>query len=493
MNSKIKQLIDEQGNFINPKTSIDALTTESTENREMLLSTKKIQGKTKIVDSKYSSDDLKKCVSLTYDELVGLRAAERLVPGTWYRITDYNTTTTQLYTKSSDKNFDIIVIAEDEATLNENANAAPHEGTSYFNNCRLEAWQLKYTIQNDTTRFKWADTTNGKGVIYYMKDENNNEAPYDFKNITFVRYQVTECERCPGIVASENGGIPFAAYDIYDDENVFLDDKATISYGVTFKAPTFCDFSNETCSDATTKEGSGAYVHDNSIMPCVDETGIQFLNNNVFFAHIDNEEYCIGNHLKENCRNNTFGSNAFLNEIYGDCSNNVFRREYSYNFLGMACSNNLFGDSFISNTCLNRFCDNIFKKSSYYNAFGHFCDYNEFDYCIGNTIGNEFNHNTIYSNFEYNTINNTVNHITINASAKSSNFSHCTILDGLNYCAINDVSNNSVGIKNCLFMSFNGNNALIEIDNARFQNEIIAKDANGDIVIGNIANLLRNM
>ena len=27
----------------------------------------------------------------------------------------------------------------------------------------------------------------GKGVIYFMKDEYNNEAPYDFKNIMFTR------------------------------------------------------------------------------------------------------------------------------------------------------------------------------------------------------------------------------------------------------------------------------------------------------------------
>jgi hypothetical protein len=45
------------------------------------------------------------------------------------------------------------------------------------------AWELKYCLDNDTTRFAWADEENGKGVIYYMKDEKNNECPYDFKNI----------------------------------------------------------------------------------------------------------------------------------------------------------------------------------------------------------------------------------------------------------------------------------------------------------------------
>ena len=72
-------------------------------------------------------------------------------------------------------------------------NAAQYELTtvtklatdSYFGDSKLEAWEIKYCIYNDTSRFAWADTENGKGVIYYMKDENGNECPYDFKNIQF--------------------------------------------------------------------------------------------------------------------------------------------------------------------------------------------------------------------------------------------------------------------------------------------------------------------
>ena len=60
-------------------------------------------------------------------------------------------------------------------------------GHDYFDNSKLEAWELKYCLDNDTNRFAWADEVNGKGVIYYMKDEYNNEVPYDFKNIQFKR------------------------------------------------------------------------------------------------------------------------------------------------------------------------------------------------------------------------------------------------------------------------------------------------------------------
>lgn len=56
---------------------------------------------------------------------------------------------------------------------------------SYFKDCKLNTWELKYCFNNDTDRFDWADSEKGKGVIYYMKDEWGNECPYDFKNIKF--------------------------------------------------------------------------------------------------------------------------------------------------------------------------------------------------------------------------------------------------------------------------------------------------------------------
>ena len=60
-------------------------------------------------------------------------------------------------------------------------------------------WKLKYCLDNDTSRFAWAlneqaitnlesvQAISGKGVIYWMRDEFDNECPYDFKNIQFPR------------------------------------------------------------------------------------------------------------------------------------------------------------------------------------------------------------------------------------------------------------------------------------------------------------------
>lgn len=54
----------------------------------------------------------------------------------------------------------------------------------------LNAWELKYCLDNDKELFAWADT-NGKGVVYYLKDEFGNEAPYDFKNVKYARRWVS--------------------------------------------------------------------------------------------------------------------------------------------------------------------------------------------------------------------------------------------------------------------------------------------------------------
>ena len=84
----------------------------------------------------------KLAVSITYANLKALRDGGNLVPGTWYRITDYACTTTQDNTKSAEHAFDVIVRADDTSHLNENAFAARHEGDEYFANCKLEAWEL---------------------------------------------------------------------------------------------------------------------------------------------------------------------------------------------------------------------------------------------------------------------------------------------------------------------------------------------------------------
>lgn len=130
-------------------------------------------------------------IETKYSELVNLRGGCKLTPGTWYRITDYRTVARSSNGSIAVANhpFDIIVRADSSCELNENAYAIRNKDDNYFKRSNLGAWELKYCLDNDWERFYWADPSLGAGVIYWMKDEFGNEAPYDFKNILFKRCQ----------------------------------------------------------------------------------------------------------------------------------------------------------------------------------------------------------------------------------------------------------------------------------------------------------------
>lgn len=67
-------------------------------------------------------------IETTYDDLVELRDSGSLSPGTWYRITDYETVTSQYGTTSEGHKFDILVLATSSNTLSEQARAIAHGG-----------------------------------------------------------------------------------------------------------------------------------------------------------------------------------------------------------------------------------------------------------------------------------------------------------------------------------------------------------------------------
>lgn len=119
-----------------------------------------------------------------YLKLVGYRDTGTLEPGAWYRITNYQTTV-GIGGSSAYNDFDLLVQATSVNTISEFARAINKNPEGYFKGSKLDAWEIKYCIDNDTDRFEWAvsKSNNGRGVIYYMKDENGNECGYDFKNI----------------------------------------------------------------------------------------------------------------------------------------------------------------------------------------------------------------------------------------------------------------------------------------------------------------------
>ena len=297
--------------------------------------------------AKPSELDKNTMVPITYAGLVALRGSSSLVAGTQYRITDYACTTTQENTKSAGHPFDIIVTADNENTLNEEARAICREGDNYFEYCYLSAWRLWYCLDNDTSRFAWADSANGKGVIYRMIDEWNNDAPYDFKNIMY------------------NGSWGYWAYTfnwINDNSGNTCEDLSVAQFVHTNAeggySHTYGNIIKQYGSD-----NSGNYGSPLRLNACV------FLNK----ASKDGGRFygCYSNSFGSDCRSNTFGSDCHSNSFGNDCHSNSF---------GDSCHSNSLGDSCHSNSLGN---------SCYYNSFGSDCRSNTFgDSCRSNSLGN---------------------------------------------------------------------------------------------------------
>ena len=126
-------------------------------------------------------------VEITYSELKALKDASKLVPGTFYRITDYVGTCKEVPSNNTyvATPFDVIIQAISPDNLSEEGFAAKNKTNvpSFIEKSDLSRWRVWYCLENDTTRFKWADEVNGKGVIYRLMDDRNNDIPWDFYSI----------------------------------------------------------------------------------------------------------------------------------------------------------------------------------------------------------------------------------------------------------------------------------------------------------------------
>jgi len=398
----------------------------------------------------------------TWSELKALRDASKLVPGRQYRITDYVCTTAQANTSSAGHQFDIIVVADSVNKLNEVARACLHEGDTYFANSKLEAWQLWYCLDNDDTRFEWADTSyieivgtivandvswdryeagdfpsgrhpyawkssdgtrvytdsttpsvsdeaytssspspsyaiteivmgnkyTGKGVIYHMVDEFDNDVPYDFKNILFTKsgkytnaytFSYTEDSVIKDASLSLSNGCYGNSMKEY-----LLGGKQQLNFNVFYSSSVsvsslmcYCNTFGYDCYNNTFREG------------CSCNTFISNCRNNIF------GESCSYNTFNGSCFNNTFDNDCFNNIFDSYCSSNLFGQNCTNNTFGAYCTSNTFGDDCFDNTFGSSCSSNVFSSNCPYNTFGCNCDHNILgDTCSNNTFGNNCTYNT---------------------------------------------------------------------------------------------------
>lgn len=131
----------------------------------------------------------------------------------------------------------------------------------------------------------------GKGVVYYMKDEWNNECPYDFKGIAFAK---------PG------------SYSYYYTFNFQLRKAAKPSAPIVVG------------QDASVITASGKYINPELGIICNNNTIKEFFNletntrylNNVVFTNRTSGTICTGNHIGLQCQNISLGTGCQYISLY---------------------------------------------------------------------------------------------------------------------------------------------------------------------------------
>ena len=451
----------------------------------------------------------KPMISVTYAELVALRDNGELVAGMQYRITDFVTTTAQENTRSAGHQFDVIVTADNENTLNEVARACLHEGDTYFSEAgaKLAAWQIWYSLDNDAERFAWAlhdnhvfakiyyeDDTNdfdkingstirlnrysgedvfiegsklvyqywlsneisldctedgsfyydgdvlygtfvvqkGKGVIYRMIDEWNNDVPYDFKNIMFKRYILEAADAFATDVAK--GG----------EIDIVKEKLQEMSHKIHTNLWYYGEYISDVYPDANPEV---RYVPFGDVN--YDNVGPQVLceideNNYGWFYTFHNEgedasllelnvDENIGVHdntIKDSCYVFLVEEGAgsyYPSKINAQSLNNIV-------FVGNDCNFNSFGNYCSSNSFGNNCNYNSFGNNCYSNSFGNYCSFNSFgNYCYFNSFGNNCYYNSFGNNCNYNSFGNNCNYNTFidDSDGPAHDIKYCRYDDGV--------------------------------------------------------------
>ena len=314
-------------------------------------------------------------------------------------------------------------------------------------------------MDNDNTKYAWADTTNGKGVIYRMIDEWQNDCPYDFKNVQFRRYWAN------GINTAKPGNpkdiILQGYYSTSSNADTFTEGIDTNDYLFLFTFTRLNNISENYAKGSVTQsnvldesiqtEGfdtdAGKRCSNNILKPTetvlvVDTKKYMtfVLLNNVFITikrraakvyqpPFDNTlgSNCYTNSFGNGCYGNSFGNNCYGNSFGNNCSTNSFGNNCYTNSFGNDCHGNSFGNNCYGNSFGNYCVINSFENDCYRNSFGNGCSGNSFgNNCYGNSFEDDCYINSFGNNFQYNTLGNGIQHVEITTDK----IYHTQILNG---------------------------------------------------------------
>ena len=325
-------------------------------------------------------------VDLTYAELVSAIGTAMLIKGKPYIITDYQTIYDQPdYESDGTPKTTVSTLSGPTEPLLVTATSENTISPLAFSNLNPSDI-IYYDYAFDQTEIMGQPA---KGRITRRIDtEINISAPYDFREVVFIRY-----ESAPGSGIfnqyKDNGGASNAAIPTFgiDCYNTTLGDITLIQPGQFILPNTIF----------------GNYSYNNII-------GNGFVNNTIESNFYNNT---IGNYFS----NNTIGNSFRFNNIGLGFSNNTIGIGFGLNTIGDYFYNSTIGNSFSINNIGNYWGDegpNIIGDNFYNNTIGNNFGSNTIGYNFNyNNIGNDFGSNTIGNNFYYNTIGTSFNSNTI--------------------------------------------------------------------------------
>ena len=406
--------------------------------------------------------DVNLVVSTTYAELKALRDTSGLSVGTWYRITDYDTTVyNNTNARAAGHPFDILVMATDVNQLSEDAKAvhSARDTEGYFAHANLAAWKLKYSLDNDSAKFAWASDGGEKWIVTLPElgtmdltpvstnDSTYEGFPYKFASnvqgmaveVYFAHLELQEGEAfIPNVIyiaamgqamtnqfpvteiVHENQapgkGVIWEMVDEYN--NLCSYDFKNVQFKRSLIVATKEDPSEDEC--AFYGKYVGQAMEELPVLPegyAIDSNDSKYLYTySVIAADGSVEDNSMGIDLTSAgmgiihlCALNRMRENVNASSFALDLNNNVFVATCNSadEMMNLIVMGNTFGTLCMGNTFVNAAMENTFGNECYSNSFGNNCYDNSFgNYCSGNTCGNYFQYNSFGNDCYYNSFGN---------------------------------------------------------------------------------------
>lgn len=322
INSNTKSITDLQNSKVNT-TDYDTTVSNLNNLTEKVSTLEKNTVTTELINqTKNECENLKE---VTYEELSTLIQSNELIPGSLYRMTDYQTVTDSTNDQVSVDwhKFDLILRALSSNTISRNCSAI----SEYYP--KASEWNIVYSMDNSIQ--------GSKGIILSMTDENGNYAPYDFKSIKIKKYKISslgtniDSNENPWMVGLYIGEQSTGMYNVQDDN---------FKYIYTFSSDTYTDASSDCKGNKVDTLGNIIFSGSNN--KCYGRNNVIYKNgNNNIIKGSDN-------FIGEQCSNNTIDVNTSKNIIYGMSSGNSINSESTKCVLYNSVKNTTIG-----NACVN--------------------------------------------------------------------------------------------------------------------------------------------